>query len=326
MTVMADGSIAYTDLYVAGSPVSVSHDEGQTWLPGNPAVRSGAVDRPWLASSGGTLYFMAADLARGGHVVSRSADGGLTWTDGADSGCGGDLVADAAGTVYVGCGSKVAISTDQGAHFTRFGPAGHSGGSLSEPAVDGAGNVWLAWNEGSSRLFLAGSPDHGATWPWVDELTPQVQAALGSASVSMVWPWVSAGSDGRVAVTLYASPVSGSPTGGAPDRPWDVVSVAVFAADSAAPSIAAQVVKALHHQGPICLSGTTCMTGSVRGQPGSDRRMGDFFETTIAPDGSLLVVYSDTTTHPQDVISHPGFVRQVGGPRFVVDGFRPLQG
>jgi hypothetical protein len=328
LTVDANGRVYMTDLYLASAAVAWSDDAGQTWLPGNAAAAGvGPVDRQWLASFGSKVYFTASYFRD--HHASRSDDGGLTWTNLGNVPCSGDFVAAPDGTLYAACSTGVATSTNGGTTWAQRRVPGHTGSGLGlrEPAVDGAGNVWSVWQESESRVYLAGSPDEGVTWPWVLDLTPQVRAALGNPSqLTVVWPFVSAGSDGRVAVTLYATPTPPPSAGGALDRPWSVVAVAVFGADTASPAAAGYVVKANHHLGPVCQSGTTCLVGSIQGDPSRDRRMGDFFETTIGRDGMLRIAYSDTTAHPDDWISHPGFARQVGGPRFVVDGFAPTQG
>jgi hypothetical protein len=69
----------------------------------------------------------------------------------------------------------------------------------------------------------------------------------------------------------------------------------------------------------------------VQGEPSGDRRLGDFFETTIEPGtGFLMGAWSNTNARADDVISHPQFVRQVGGVRLLTDAdlraYAPTQG
>src|SRR5207244_2648647 len=85
------------------------------------------------------------------------------------------------------------------------------------------------------------------------------------------------------------------------------------------------------HTGPICQQGTACQVASMQGDPAGDRRLGDFFETTVEPvTGDLLLTFSDTASKPNDVVGHPSFVRQAGGIRLVSDAdlatFHPTQG
>ena len=144
-----------------------------------------------------------------------------------------------------------------------------------------------------------------------------------------VWPWVSAGSEGRFAVTWigsYAEEDSDTQSG-----PWYVFSAAVVGGHTAAPSVVvSRLTPHPMHEGPICQSGTTCQVASMQGDPNGDRRLGDFFETTIGPDGHLYGVWSNTADNPSDVISHVQFVRQSGGQRLISDEelgtFVPTQG
>ncbi|MDX1611878.1 MAG: sialidase family protein [Candidatus Thermoplasmatota archaeon] len=328
-TVMEDGTICYTDLEaLASSSVSCSEDDGETWT-GNPVASQRPNDRQWLASYQDELYFTANYFTD--HDLLASTDKGITWEERGDVPCSGDIIADRTdGTILAGCGTGVAISEDGGFTWEERLVPGADGGSgfyMTEPALDSQGNVWIAWEEGEERLVLAGSPDHGESWPWVHDITAPVREALGGAQdLTMVWHWVSAGSQGRVAVSVFATPTPPPSDAGPADRLWSVVTVAAFQADSGTPGLAGHLVHEGHHQGAICQSGTTCQVGSVQGDENSDRRLGDFFETTIDPEGNLHLTYSETTSHPDDVISHPAYVRRVGGPSFVVDGYTPTQG
>jgi hypothetical protein len=329
-TVRADGVIFHTDLEaLAMSSVSWSKDNGATWTEGNPIAAGGPNDRQWLASFGPYVYFTANYFVD--HHIQRSTDG-LTWErlGNIPPSCS-DLISASDGTLIAACGSGIAVSEDGGFSWQRrLVPEDEStgvlrGGGIAEPGLDSSGNVWVAWEVNETSLFIAGTPDKGLSWPWIRNITGSVKAALGSDTVRMVWPWISAGSTGRVAVTLYATPTADPSASGSIDREWSVVTVAALSATS--PAIpTAYVVKKGHHVGPICQSGTACQVSSVQGDPNSDRRLGDFFETTIDREGFLHVAYSDTHTKATDVISHVGYVRQTGGPRFVVDGYVPTQG
>lgn len=328
-TVMEDGTICYTDLEaLASSSVSCSTDDGETWV-GNPVASQRPNDRQWLASYGPELYFTANFFTD--HALLVSTDRGVTWTQRGDVPCSQDLLADPAdGTLYVGCGAGLGVSEDGGETWdVRAIPDHEDEGCfcMTEPALDGGGNVWVSWHNEETELLVAGTPDKGETWPWLLDLTPAVRAALGEpAELTMVWPWTSAGSAGRFAVTVFATPTAPPSDAGPADRVWSVVTVAVLGGDGPAPRITGHVIGPGHHVGAICQSGTVCQVGSVQGDPDSDRRLGDFFETTIDPEGFLHVAYSDTASAPDDVISHPAYVRQTGGPRFVIGPYLPTQG
>ena len=342
-TVMQDGAICFTDLEnLAMSSTSCSTDDGKSWLPGNPAASGAPTDRQWLASYGDEFYFTANYFTD--HHIRASKDKGLTWEDRGDVPCSGDLVANPAnGHLVVGCGPGVAVSEDGGRTWSKvLAVPGHETGSrsMSEPAIDGAGNVWATWSENEKSLWAAGSPDEGKTWPWVLDLTPHVRLfaghgapdgtkAAGTVNGTFVWPWISAGSAGRFAVTWFYSYADGASN--KQNGPWYTVSAEVVNATQAAPIVVvSQLTPKPMHQGPICQAGTTCQVSSVQGAPSGDRRLGDFFETTIGNDGYLYGVWSNTEEKPGDVISHPQFVRQTGGLRLIADAdlgkVHPTQG
>ncbi|PSG97817.1 hypothetical protein BRD56_03510 [Thermoplasmatales archaeon SW_10_69_26] len=332
-----DGDRIYrTDLLaLASAPVDWSDDDGQTWVQGNPVASEGVVDRQWLASHNGTVYFTANYFAPdpGRHVLA--SEDGLVWERRGDlpGDCGADFVASPHdGTLYAGCGDGIAVSTDDAQSWEQHTIPGHEGASarMTEPAVDGAGNVWMAIQENETEMSIAGSPDQGETWPWIHDVTDEVRHALNDTEdLTMMWPWISAGSEGRVAASIYASPTPPPSDEGPDDRSWNVVTVAAMDADTATgPAAHGYPVAEDVHRGPVCQSGTFCQVSSLQGEDSGDRRLGDFFETTIGRDGKLFVTYSDTTTKPEDVVAHPGFVKQTGGPSFIAEDsdYRPTQG
>lgn len=352
-TVMEDGTICYTDLEgLAMSSVSCSEDDGLTWLPGNPVASGGANDRQWLASYGDELYFTANYFVD--HHIRVSTDKGLTWEDRGDVPCSQDLVADPTdGHLIVACGAGVAVSEDGGRTWSeeRNVPDAPERGQrvMAEPALDSAGNVWVTYTENETDLWVAGSPDEGLTWPWVIDLTPHFRLysthdagdeaglqgyrnppdASAATDGTYVWPWISAGSEGRFAVTWFGSYLeerSNTQSG-----PWYVFSASVIDATTDHPTVVvSRLTPSPMHAGPICQAGTTCQVDSMQGDPQGDRRLGDFFETTIGADGYLYGAWSNTVEMPNDVISHPQFVRQTGGLRLIADGelglFVPTQG
>jgi len=326
MTVTSSNRVYHTDLEaLASASVGWSDDDGATWLMGNPVASGGAVDRQWLASIDDTVYFTANYFSD--HRVLRSTDG-VTWQRLGDTQCGGDFVGAPDGTLYAACGAGVSTSEDGGMTFEVRAIPDHDGGGITEPAVDGAGNVWVAWLEGRNALWAAGSPDKGKTWPWQHNLTGAVHDVVAPNETEppmLVFPWVSAGSAGRIAVSTFAG--AGSEAS-ADTQNWSVVSVAVFGADTNASAAQGYMIYPGDHLGLICRGGTGCQVGSMQGDAASDRRLGDFFETTIDKDGFLHLTFANTSVHPADWISHPAYVRQVDGPRFLADGdtFEPLQG
>lgn len=328
-TVMPDGTVCYTDLEgLAMSSVSCSTDDGVTWI-GNPVASQRPNDRQWLASYGEELYFTANFFTD--HMLLASTDRGLTWEQRGDTLCSGDLVANPrTGTLYAGCPTGVSVSTDAGRTFEERAAADvDTTRSMTEPAIDAADNVWTAYaTEDERTLTLVGTPDDGATWPWTLDLTPYAAAhatgTTGAPEHLFVWPWVSAGSAGRVAVTWFGANAAGPSGDVAADTPWNVYTAFVVGADTATPEVVfVQVTTEPMHMGAICQRGTACQIDSVQGDPASDRRLGDFFETTIDLEGNLLYAFSDTVAAPDDVISHPRFVKQAGGLKLLLAGDPP---
>lgn len=328
-TVMADGTVCMTDLEgLAESSVSCSTDDGLTWT-GNPIASQFPNDRPWLASYGKELYFKT-DYAAGyqGSVLIASTDHGLTWTKRGDTGCQGAIVANPrTGAIYAGCGDGVAASTDHGLTFKHQSASKVSTTrTMTEPGIDSANNIWYPIGlTGEKTLYVIGSPDNGTTWPWMVNLTSAVlsyvQNDTGGKTMDFVWPWISAGSTGRFAVTwIGASSDQTSPSVSA-STPWYAYTAFVVNATSARPQI--EVVRDTPqpiHDGPICEGGTGCQVTSVQGNPSGDRRLGDFFETTIDQMGLLHVVVADTQANPNDDISHPLYFAETAGPRLVAPG------
>ncbi|MCA1835704.1 MAG: hypothetical protein LC721_04970, partial [Actinobacteria bacterium] len=159
---------------------------------------------------------------------------------------------------------------------------------------------------------------------------PDSHASHPASTGTYVWPWVSAGSAGRFAVSWIGSyQVSPSDE---QNGPWYVFTAYVIDATQAEPSVSiVRLTPDPIHTSPICQAGTFCQVSSVQGAPSGDRRLGDFFETTVEPGtGFLMGAWSNTYAQRNDVISHPQFVRQTGGIRLLTDAdlhsYRPTQG
>ncbi len=333
-TVFADGTICFTDLEaLAMSSVSCSVDDGVTWI-GNPVASGRPNDRQWLASFGDDLYFTANFFTD--HNLLVSSDLGLTWEERGDTLCAGDIVANPrTGAIFAGCGDGVSVSYDGGFTFELRELGVDHTRAMTEPAIDAADNVWMAYaDRGENALTTIGSPDDGESWPWVTNVTAHFQAfardlGLGDGGAgTYVWPWISAGSEGRYAVSWIGSYDTGNSQ--EMDTDWFIFSAYVLDAtdDVSGPVVVVtQVTPDPIHRGPICQSGTTCQIRSMQGDDSGDRRLGDFFETTIGADGYLWLTYSNTLDRPDDVISHAAFTKQTAGPRLLLEGDAfPTQG
>lgn len=346
-TVDGTGRIWYTDLMaLAEQSVSYSDDHGATWSAGNLVAGAGpAVDRQWMGSHEDTVYLTAnyfADRSAGqssdgARPFQTTTDDGLTWTTVGYAPCGGDFVVDPRdGTIVMGCGLGFATSSD-GADWTIHEPPQgglHRAFFAHEPAIDMAGGIYTAMNGqpltpgDPGSVVVSYSPDRGGNWSRWD-LGPLINDTIGSPG-SHVFAWVSAGSQGRVAVSWIGTTDIGHPSQ-LIDAEWYVYTAFITDAHTGTPTITMQqVTPSPVHRGPMCSSGTTCQVQSigldpVMGTDNGDRRMGDFFETTIDADGHLLLAFADTVTAP-DVISHPVFVKQTGGPSLLAEGDAWIEG
>lgn len=309
----SEGRIYFTDLEaLASASVSWSDDDGATWLMGDNLASGGVIDRQWLATFGTKVYF------RGNYFgapqdVRVSEDRGRTWRNVGISGCGGDIVVNPLdGHLFVGCSTGLSVSTDGGATWEGRSTGIRSGGPIeSEPAIDANGTVYRAFDPRRSDMVVAYSKDEGVTW--ANYSLKSFFPELGDGT--LIWPWASAGSGGRLSVTFYASPLAEAAT--SPGGEWFVYNAIILGADTDSPMVyPTKVTPSPFHRGPMCQGGTACQA-TTAASDGSDRRLGDFFETTIDHEGFVHIAYADTQTRPDDTISHVGYARLLGGPRLV---------
>jgi hypothetical protein len=167
------------------------------------------------------------------------------------------------------------------AHTT---PAGESSGAIfSTLALDSEGNLYLAFAQtqgGAMHTLLVTSQDGGTTWS-----TP---VQVSEAGTTTVFPWVVAGSPGRVAVGTYRANGSFLPDQADASAAWHPYVAFSTDALSPAPHFAhVQMADPPNHLGPICTGGTSC-------DP-QFRRLGDFFELAMLHDGRVAMVYVDDT-------------------------------
>lgn len=232
-------------------------------------------------------------------MCARSLDGGMTWLDGqpaylnenVTTGCGaqhGHLASEADGTIYLPtseCGTApvVYISRDSGFSWER-----HQVSDIDMPfqdptvAVDGAGTIWVSFQDQTGALFLSHSSDDGATWSPAVRITPEGTIATKPAMV--------AGDAGRIAIAYPGTDDVGSwaEIDAMSDEElralvWGgFVTVATDAAASDAVFTTVEVTGA----DPL-------MRGYACGSEGRCSWQVDFIETTVTPDGQVFASFSD---------------------------------
>lgn len=352
------GVIWASGLTLANTTAAVSTDKGDTFKV-NPvgSITTGLVDRQWIEThkDDTTAYMTTGSdgiiltqlmrtpgdepVAEKTITVSRPDDQ-YQWP--------GELtIDDETGDVFVSYNTVGKPKNHDEIIVTRSDPTldeaqtkqfvvrktrGDSFDSFTVVDADKAGNLYAAWNErrhrkhharrGKTVTYLAVSKDHGETWSKAYK--------VNHAPRTTVFPWLVAGSDGRVAVVYYGTRARGpNPNkvvrkGERRAPKWYVYASYSMNATSSHPRFTeVKAVKKFIHKGNICTSGTGCASGT--------RDLLDFFQDDLDPCGRVVITYTDNsadvvdktgnrTTNSPELVS---FVGQTGGPRFYTQPLDP---
>jgi hypothetical protein len=164
-------------------------------------------------------------------------------------------------------------------------------------AMDAARNAYVVWvtrcdcsestDPDAWQIFYSYST---ATSGWTTWSQP-VQISAAPANTNLM-PWITAGSDGRVAAVWYGSAdTTHNPSTEDAHQSWDVYLASITNADSAHPAVSlVKVTRHPMHYGTICLEGTGCIASQ------GNRNLADFFQDTVDPrDGAVVITYNDTS-------------------------------
>ncbi|MCA1814316.1 MAG: glycoside hydrolase [Halobacteriales archaeon] len=309
------------------SEVTISDDDGVTWLPTQPPTAAPAFDHQTLG--GGTwsipalpitpfnpvypnaLYY-CAQLAL--QECARSDDGGVTWgppvptnTLEGCAGLSGHVVAGPDGTVMVPdshchLGQGAEVSTDLGLTWTAVKVPGTSIAD-SDPSIafDKAGTAWIAMSD-AGHAKVSWSRDDGASWAEPVD----VGADLGIQNTEL--PMMVAGDAGRAAMAFYGTTTPGDDQRSSFPGAWHLV-VAQTVDDGATWQVVDTTPTDPVQVGCIWLGGggNAC------------RNLLDFQGATVDAEGRILVGYADGCTAsrcgPNGGSSLGTIARQAGGPR-----------
>jgi hypothetical protein len=331
------GNVYTSGINLANVYVAKSEDSGATWT-GHP-VGVEATDREWLAADEEDVVYLNGNHLGFGRSLWKSTDGGLTFNPTTRESLPGGgppskiEVDQTDGRLYFPNGSGMSIfPSARNDDFTRAdaevpGGTPNAHGFLNDMAIDRAGNVYIVSNSGT-EVFVSHSTDRGLTWTTttihdtaVDDSTPE------NGPNEIMWPWISAGEDGRVGVSWFQAdrPVPNTETVPADYRVFAAQTVTGHGWTDECGTERGPVYEVAvatpqpFHQGTICSSGTTCQIGGI------DRRLGDYHTNSISADGRFLIAYSNTAFKPESAVSKPAFVRQASGVDFVDDGVVPTE-
>ena len=341
------GNVFFSEINLANVAVSKSTDKGETFTLQN---FFGAIltDRQWMeADRKDELYFVANAFGGGtgttpspglGHYISKSTDGGKTFSTNIPDREGGPGIGDIrvdkrTGTVYEthhpSYGTRPGTLSMAAFRNARSGDLTPETLTIAEgvdsvshwPAfdLDPSGNLYVVWDESGkgdrpAGIYFATSRNGARTW--------SKPVRVDNNDNTDIWPWLAVGDDGRVAMSWLeadvALPDNDAETPG--DHGWRLQAAATTTglgcASSTVPSFSvATATKEPLHTGTICQGGTTCQAQAI------DRRLGDYFSMDVDGTGRMYLGYSDTRV--PGAVSLPGFVRQAGGPSLLAPKSAP---
>ena len=328
------GRIYNTGINLASDALFSSPDGGFTWDKGTPYCAS--ADRPWLAGGKPDEALMSVNLNVGGHEVFRSTDGGMTCSaEGIPSPDGnGKLYYDHASQRLVEPaqnGNRLGISVwRRGDPAFTFKPSGVESGVYAHwPAIalDGAGTIYLVWDDNPRAEGTAGGCD-GARTPLANTIRMVYTKDFGetwSRPVEIArmegrfafWPWVAAGDEGKISVVWYQT-----------DKLVDIgcegAAISIHAAGvTNADDDARRRIETVDAGGrPISAAQQICQSGTSCVATGADRRLGDFFTNAVDERGCAIIASGDTmkpdpVTGGDRNVALPIFIRQTAGPRLI---------
>lgn len=329
-----EGRLYFVDLSGFCVTSAVSLDGGNTFPPERTSSvtclseenpEAAADDRQWVGAFGdGIAYVTWRNLLSSPFWLFKTEDGGLSWDGGTqlgNVGQSGPFQVDKslrpvsiAGVTheaifsyqvyYQGSAVRVFRIIDRNDGYPLIiddlliaDPGVSVGNVFPQLAIDRDGNLYAAWSQGATDIYMTTSKDHGATWS-----TP---VRVNDSSGTNIMPWLVAGDAGRVALVWYRGSLKGNPND--PENVWDILMAQSTDALSKKPRF--QVTKVndtIIHRGEICLRGLACDID------GSDRSFLEYPSVSATAEGAAIVTFNHNTNQvaaPYVMVS-----KQVKGP------------
>jgi hypothetical protein len=316
-------------LALANISSATSTDRGNNFAHNMAASSVPSDDRQWMEAQGpDTVYMMYRGVAPGTSLFcQRSTDHGLNYSPPTVVSPTGTTpgyidVDHSNGYVYIAHLSStsmlVSVSRDAGQTWTTHtvdnSTSHHNLFDVVKVGDDGT--VYAVWSDKSS-IHMAHSTDHGDSW------SPPVTVS-GSESQSALFPWLEAGSAGRVMVVWF-----GSATPNNTDAcDWRVY--AAFTSDATAQNPHVKIVQVsdhVVHASNISLGGLGVDTPAT---PQPNRNLCDYFQVAIDPLGAAVIAFTDDhndfdgNTYASRQLSGPSLYASANGGTGVLAGESPI--
>lgn len=333
MTVLPNGQIVMTSLWLGANTTCTSSDGGTAWACNPDGSTLPADDRQWLANAGNNIVYITSKQLgtlvtsnTESIYVAKSIDGGKTFpfvTEvttpelGIQPGDQGNIITDSNGNVYTvffdpsGTILYMAKSTDGDSTWmikqvyaappcspTICVSMVHVFPSI---AADSANNLYIVFSDGTYS-YLTSSRDGGATW----KLPAIVQGGFGLKTT--VEPWVVAGDPGKINIFYYGTTSRNFMD---PNAQWEVFMTQTQNAFDRTPRFYIQPATNVIHVGAICNNGTGCPSGT--------RTMLEYFFPDTYLDGSAMAVFPDSENNldKSTTLTTVWYLKQTGGSKIV---------
>ena len=297
--------VTIASLAAANISSAYSFDRGEHFALSPAVAAAPADDRQWIEADGPNRVYLLyrAPIPATGLFVQRSDDHGASYpvtgiVNPSGTTPGYIDVDHTSGHVYVAHAGSTSLSVGRSAdagvtwkNATVDNTTAHR--SLFDVVkVGDEGTVYTVWSDGKD-IYLAHSTDGGVTW------SDKVRVNDNSTYKTNIFPWLEAGSAGRIAVVWYGT-TSASNTDAAD---WVALFTQTTNATAASPTFGQQVMSDhVIHGSNISLGG---LTGAA------NRNLCDYFQIALDPQGAAVVAYTDDHNDFDGAIY---VTRQLDGP------------